>query len=188
MWIEGTNLNKDVIENCGFKRETKREYSNAKTPQQNGVAKRKNRTLIEAARTILADSFLPNTSWAEAVSTACYVLNRVLSAKPHNKTPMKLLMVKRPINCTKDKIVAVDSEKKMKSAQEQFRSSIMVIPISPQTPLLFSSSKQIKREEVQERKNKSFWMILQDFKGRVEANEEAKKALQQRSLNKKMRT
>ncbi|GJU58456.1 putative ribonuclease H-like domain-containing protein [Tanacetum coccineum] len=54
----------------------KREYSNARTPQQNGVAERKNMTLIEAARTMLADSFLPNTFWAEAVSTACYVLNR----------------------------------------------------------------------------------------------------------------
>ncbi|GJZ25915.1 ABC transporter C family member 8-like protein [Tanacetum coccineum] len=54
----------------------KREYSNARTPQQNGVAERKNKTLIEAARTMLADSFLPNTFWAEAVSTACYVVNR----------------------------------------------------------------------------------------------------------------
>ncbi|GJU10129.1 putative ribonuclease H-like domain-containing protein [Tanacetum coccineum] len=64
----------------------KREYSNARTPQQNGVAERKNMTLIEAARTMLADSFLPNTFWAEAVSTACYVLNKVLVTKPHNKT------------------------------------------------------------------------------------------------------
>ncbi|GJT24829.1 ribonuclease H-like domain-containing protein [Tanacetum coccineum] len=45
----------------------KREYSNARTPQQNGVAERKNRTLIEAARTMLADSFLLNTFWAEAI-------------------------------------------------------------------------------------------------------------------------
>ncbi|GJV03363.1 ribonuclease H-like domain-containing protein, partial [Tanacetum coccineum] len=66
--------NRDVIEFCGLKG-IKREYSNARTPQQNGVAERKNRTLIEAARTMLADSFLPNTFWAEAVSTACYVLN-----------------------------------------------------------------------------------------------------------------
>ncbi|GJU21942.1 putative ribonuclease H-like domain-containing protein [Tanacetum coccineum] len=49
----------------------KREYSNARTPQQNGVAKRKNITLIEAARTMLVDSFLPNTFWVEAVSTSC---------------------------------------------------------------------------------------------------------------------
>ncbi|GJS76509.1 retrovirus-related pol polyprotein from transposon TNT 1-94, partial [Tanacetum coccineum] len=82
--------NKEVIEFCGLKG-IKREYSNARTPQQNGVAERKNRTLIEAARTMLADSFLPNTFWAEAVSTACYVLNRVLVTKPHNKTPYELL-------------------------------------------------------------------------------------------------
>nr|GEZ71453.1 ribonuclease H-like domain-containing protein [Tanacetum cinerariifolium] len=55
----------------------KREYSNAKTPQQNRVAERKNRTLIEAARTMLADSKLPTMFWTEAVRTACYVLNRV---------------------------------------------------------------------------------------------------------------
>ncbi|GJV66442.1 putative ribonuclease H-like domain-containing protein [Tanacetum coccineum] len=88
--------NKDVIEFCGSKG-IKREYSNARTPQQNGVAKRKNRTLIEAARTMLADSFLPNTFWAEAVSTACYVLNRVLVTKPHNKTPYELITGKIPI-------------------------------------------------------------------------------------------
>ncbi|GJS71673.1 ribonuclease H-like domain-containing protein [Tanacetum coccineum] len=88
--------NKDVIEFHGIKG-IKREYSNARTPQQNGVAERKNRTLIEAARTMLADSFLPNTFWAEAVSTACYVLNRVLVTKPHNKTPYELLTGKIPI-------------------------------------------------------------------------------------------
>ncbi|GJR66024.1 putative ribonuclease H-like domain-containing protein [Tanacetum coccineum] len=88
--------NRDVIEFCGSKG-IKREYSNARTPQQNGVAERKNRTLIEAARTMLADSFLPNTFWAEAVSTACYVLNRVLVTKPHNKTPYELLTGKIPI-------------------------------------------------------------------------------------------
>ncbi|GJX06350.1 putative ribonuclease H-like domain-containing protein [Tanacetum coccineum] len=66
---------RDIIELYGSKG-IKREYSNARTPQQIGVAERKNRTLIEAARTMLADSFLPNTFWAEAVSTACYVLNR----------------------------------------------------------------------------------------------------------------
>ncbi|GKG18688.1 putative ribonuclease H-like domain-containing protein, partial [Tanacetum coccineum] len=55
----------------------KQEYSNARTPQQNGVAERMNRTLIEAARTMLTDSLLPTTFWAEAVSTACYIFNRV---------------------------------------------------------------------------------------------------------------
>ncbi|GJT01830.1 putative ribonuclease H-like domain-containing protein [Tanacetum coccineum] len=75
----------------------KREYSNARTPQQNEVAERKNKILIKAARTMLADSFLPNTFWAEAVSTACYVLNRVLVTKPQNKTPYELITGKIPI-------------------------------------------------------------------------------------------
>nr|GEU34567.1 hypothetical protein [Tanacetum cinerariifolium] len=55
----------------------KREFSVARTPQQNGIAKRKNRTLIEAAKTMLADSLLPILFWAEAVNTACYVQNKV---------------------------------------------------------------------------------------------------------------
>nr|GEW52284.1 ribonuclease H-like domain-containing protein [Tanacetum cinerariifolium] len=50
-----------------------RQYSVARTPQQNRVAKRRNRILIETARTMLADSKLPTTFWAEAVNTACYV-------------------------------------------------------------------------------------------------------------------
>ncbi|GKA48220.1 putative ribonuclease H-like domain-containing protein [Tanacetum coccineum] len=61
---------------CGMK-EIKREFSIARTPQQNGVAERKSKTLIEAAMTMLADSLLPTTFWAEAVRTACYVQNRV---------------------------------------------------------------------------------------------------------------
>ncbi|GJT48257.1 putative ribonuclease H-like domain-containing protein [Tanacetum coccineum] len=88
--------NRDIIEFYGSKG-IKREYSNARTPQQNGVAERKNRTLIEAARTMLAYSFLPNTFWAEVVSTACYVLNRVLVTKPQNKTPYELITGKIPI-------------------------------------------------------------------------------------------
>ncbi|GJT96942.1 putative ribonuclease H-like domain-containing protein [Tanacetum coccineum] len=51
----------------------KREYSIARTPQQNGVAERRNKTQIEAARTMLADSKLPTTVWAEANSCWCHV-------------------------------------------------------------------------------------------------------------------
>ncbi|GJR57078.1 ribonuclease H-like domain-containing protein [Tanacetum coccineum] len=58
----------------------------ARTPQQNGVAERRNRTLIEAVRTMLADSKLPTTFWAEAINIACYLHNRVLVVKPYNKT------------------------------------------------------------------------------------------------------
>ncbi|GKF06260.1 putative ribonuclease H-like domain-containing protein, partial [Tanacetum coccineum] len=59
--------NRDMLEFCGNKG-IKQEYRNARTPQQNGVAERMNRTLIEAARTMLADSLLPTTFWVEAVN------------------------------------------------------------------------------------------------------------------------
>ncbi|GJZ68140.1 putative ribonuclease H-like domain-containing protein [Tanacetum coccineum] len=74
----------------------KREFSVVRTPQQNRVAERKNRTLIEAARTMLADSKLPTTVWAEAVNIACYVQKRVLVIKPHNKTPYELFLGRKP--------------------------------------------------------------------------------------------
>ncbi|GKD75751.1 ribonuclease H-like domain-containing protein [Tanacetum coccineum] len=74
-----------------------KESSVARTPQQNGVAERMNRTLIEATRTMLVDSKLPTTFWAEAVNTACYVLNRVLVIKPHNKTPYELIHGRTPL-------------------------------------------------------------------------------------------
>ncbi|GJX98555.1 putative ribonuclease H-like domain-containing protein [Tanacetum coccineum] len=80
---------------CGLKG-IKREFSVARTPQQNGVAERKNMTLIEAARTMLVDSLLPTVFWAKAVNTACYVLNRVLVTKPHNKTPYELIIGRPP--------------------------------------------------------------------------------------------
>nr|GEX84288.1 ribonuclease H-like domain-containing protein [Tanacetum cinerariifolium] len=54
------------------------------------------RTLIEAARTMLADAKLPVTFWAEAVKTACYVQNRVLVNKSHNETPYELFNGRSP--------------------------------------------------------------------------------------------
>ncbi|GKB12621.1 putative ribonuclease H-like domain-containing protein [Tanacetum coccineum] len=87
--------NREMDEFCGQKG-IKRECSVARTPQQNGVAERKNITLIEATRTMLADSLLPTVFWAKAVNTACYVLNRVLVTKPHNKTPYELIIGRAP--------------------------------------------------------------------------------------------
>ncbi|GJZ24113.1 putative ribonuclease H-like domain-containing protein [Tanacetum coccineum] len=102
----GTEFKNKVMDDFCREKGIKREYSVARTPQQNGVAERRNRTLIEAARTMLADSKLPTTFWAEAVSTACYVHNRVLVVKPHNKTPYELfrgfkpaLSFMRPFGC-----------------------------------------------------------------------------------------
>nr|GFC81587.1 putative ribonuclease H-like domain-containing protein [Tanacetum cinerariifolium] len=87
--------NVDLNQFCGLK-DIKREFSVPRTPQQNGIAKRKNRTLIEAARTLLADSLLLILFWAEVVNTASYVQNRVLVIKPHNKTPYELLHGRLP--------------------------------------------------------------------------------------------
>nr|GEW24998.1 hypothetical protein [Tanacetum cinerariifolium] len=87
--------NQDLNQFYGIKG-IKSEFKVARTLQQNGIAKRKNKTLIEAARTMLADSLLPIPFWAEAGNTACYVQNRVLVTKPHNKTPYELLLGRTP--------------------------------------------------------------------------------------------
>nr|GEV36280.1 hypothetical protein [Tanacetum cinerariifolium] len=85
----------DLNQFCGVKG-IKREFSIPRTPQQNSIAERKNRTLIEAARTLLADSLIPIPFWAKSVNTACYVYNRVLVTKPHNKTLYELLHGRLP--------------------------------------------------------------------------------------------
>ncbi|GJS55558.1 putative ribonuclease H-like domain-containing protein [Tanacetum coccineum] len=92
----GTEFKNRVMSEFCEKKGIKKEFSVARTPQQNGVVERRNRTLIEAARTMLADSKLPTTFWAKAVNTACYVQNRVLVVKPHNKTPYELFRGRTP--------------------------------------------------------------------------------------------
>nr|GEX52687.1 hypothetical protein [Tanacetum cinerariifolium] len=67
-----------------------------KTPQQNGVVERQNRTLVEAARTMLIFSKAPMFLWAEAVATACYTQNRSLIHTSHHKTPYELVHNKKP--------------------------------------------------------------------------------------------
>jgi transposase InsO family protein len=55
----------------------KHEFSAPYTPQQNGIVERKNRTLIEAARTMLNEYKTPDIFWAEAINTACHAINRL---------------------------------------------------------------------------------------------------------------
>jgi transposase InsO family protein len=78
------------------KRGYQHEYSAPRTPQQNGVVERKNRTLQELARTMLNESKLPTSLWAEAVNTACYVINRVNLRPILLKTPYELWMGRKP--------------------------------------------------------------------------------------------
>ena len=72
------------------------EFSAARTPQQNGVVERKNRTLIEAARTMLEESKLPTYFWAEAVNTACFTQNISLINKVKGMTPYQLIKKRKP--------------------------------------------------------------------------------------------
>ena len=87
----GTEFKNGELNHFCAKRGIARHFTAAYTPQQNGVAERRNRTLIEAARTMLCDSKLPVFFWAHAVDTACYVQNRVLVNKCHMKTPYEIL-------------------------------------------------------------------------------------------------
>ncbi|GKE68965.1 retrovirus-related pol polyprotein from transposon TNT 1-94, partial [Tanacetum coccineum] len=68
----------------------------SRTPQQNDVVERRNRTLVEAAGTMLIFSKAPMFLWAKAVATACYTQNRSLIYTRHNKTPYELVHDKKP--------------------------------------------------------------------------------------------
>ncbi|GJW05284.1 retrovirus-related pol polyprotein from transposon TNT 1-94, partial [Tanacetum coccineum] len=67
------------------------QFSIARTPQQNVVVERRNRTLVEAARTMLIFLRLPEFLWAEAISTACFTQNWSIIHPRYNKTPYELL-------------------------------------------------------------------------------------------------
>ena len=71
-------------------------FSKPRTPQQNGVVERKNRSLQEMAKTMLHGNNLPNYFWAEAVNTSCYILNRALIRPSLDKTPYELWKNKKP--------------------------------------------------------------------------------------------
>ncbi|GJW81196.1 retrovirus-related pol polyprotein from transposon TNT 1-94 [Tanacetum coccineum] len=63
--------------------------------RKNGVVERRNRTLVEAARTMLIFSKAPLFLWAEAINTACYTKNRSLIRLQHNKTPYEIMQDKK---------------------------------------------------------------------------------------------
>ncbi|KAJ9561899.1 hypothetical protein OSB04_007059 [Centaurea solstitialis] len=71
-------------------------FSAVRTPQQNGVVERKNRTLVEATRSMMAHSGVPPSLWAEAVSTACYTQNRTLIIKRTGKTTYEMVNKRKP--------------------------------------------------------------------------------------------
>ncbi|GKD06793.1 retrovirus-related pol polyprotein from transposon TNT 1-94 [Tanacetum coccineum] len=82
----------EYYEKVGISHET----SVSRSPQQNGVVERRNRTLIEASRTMLIYAKASLFIWAEAVATACYTQNRSVICLRHGKTPYDLLHDKLP--------------------------------------------------------------------------------------------
>lgn len=75
----------------------KRQLTTSYTPQQNGVAERKNRTIVEMARSMLKYKGIPNLYWAEAVHTAAYIMNRSPTKAVHNMTPYEAWHKKKPV-------------------------------------------------------------------------------------------
>nr|GEZ46992.1 retrovirus-related Pol polyprotein from transposon TNT 1-94 [Tanacetum cinerariifolium] len=72
------------------------QMSSVRTPQQNGVVERCNRTLVEAARTMLIFSHASLLLWAEAIATACFTQNRSIIHRRFNKTPYELINGRKP--------------------------------------------------------------------------------------------
>jgi transposase InsO family protein len=73
----GTEFKNSQIEGFLEDEGIKHEFSSPYTPQQNGVVERKNKTLLDIARTMLDEYKTPDRFWAEAINTACYPINRL---------------------------------------------------------------------------------------------------------------
>jgi transposase InsO family protein len=92
----GTEFKNTGVEEFLSEEGIKDEFLVPYTPQQNGVVERKNRTLIEAARTMLDEYKIPDNFWAEAVNTACHAINRLYLHKVYKKTAYELLTGNKP--------------------------------------------------------------------------------------------
>jgi transposase InsO family protein len=75
----------------------KHEFSSPYTPQQNGVVERKNRTLLDMARTMLDEYKTPDLFWVKAINTACYSINGIYLHQFLKETQYELLTGKRPM-------------------------------------------------------------------------------------------
>nr|GEU68962.1 hypothetical protein [Tanacetum cinerariifolium] len=72
------------------------QMSVARTLEQNGIVERWNRTLVEAARTMLSNAKLPLLIWAKAIATACFTQNRSVIIPRHEKTPYHIINNRKP--------------------------------------------------------------------------------------------
>ncbi|KAJ9557956.1 hypothetical protein OSB04_012570 [Centaurea solstitialis] len=92
----GTEFKNSTLESFFEQKGISQNFSSVRTPQQNGVAERRNRTLIEAARSMLSEANLATQFWAEAVNTACYTQNRSLIVKRFRRTAYELFRNRKP--------------------------------------------------------------------------------------------
>ncbi|KAJ9553475.1 hypothetical protein OSB04_017520 [Centaurea solstitialis] len=92
----GTEFKNSTLETFFDQKGISQNFSSVRTPQQNGVAERRNRTLIEATRSMLSEANLATQFWAEAVNTACYTQNRSLIVKRFRRTPYELFRNRKP--------------------------------------------------------------------------------------------
>ncbi|KAJ9552775.1 hypothetical protein OSB04_016820 [Centaurea solstitialis] len=92
----GTEFKNSTLETFFDQKSISQNFSSVRTPQQNGVAERRNRTLIEAARSMLSEANLVTQFWAEAVNSACYTQNRSLIVKRFRRTPYELFRNRKP--------------------------------------------------------------------------------------------
>ncbi|KAI3707390.1 hypothetical protein L6452_25856 [Arctium lappa] len=92
----GTEFKNSSLNNFFENKGISHNFSSVRTPQQNGVTERRNRTIIEAARSMLSDSHLPTQFWAEAVNTACFTQNRSMIIKRFGKTAYELFVGRKP--------------------------------------------------------------------------------------------
>jgi hypothetical protein len=92
----GTEFKNSQIEGFLEDEGIKHEFSSPYTPQQNGVVERKNRTLLDMARTMLDEYKTSDRFWAEAINTVCYAINRLYLHRILKKTSYELLTGTKP--------------------------------------------------------------------------------------------
>ncbi|GJT33147.1 retrovirus-related pol polyprotein from transposon TNT 1-94 [Tanacetum coccineum] len=95
--LAGTEFLNKTLHAYFAKEGIRHETSTARTPEQNGVVERRNRTLVEAARTMLSATKVPLFFWAEAIATACFTQNRSLVIPRHEKTPYHIINARKPL-------------------------------------------------------------------------------------------
>ncbi|GJW08121.1 retrovirus-related pol polyprotein from transposon TNT 1-94 [Tanacetum coccineum] len=105
----GTEFKNSIIVKFSDEKGISQKISSPYIPEQNGVAERKNITLIEVARTMLSGSVFLKQYWTEAVATTCYTQNRSTIVKRHLKTPYQIFR-KRILNINFGKLAPIPPE------------------------------------------------------------------------------